>query len=488
MRSIIVALVCCALLLAGCGAKESDSPVYSPVNGSAPVLRSQTDMDLYALIHQHGLTGNPVHGAMPDIASPKAQLGMKLFFTKALSGNLDVACVTCHHPLLGGGDNLSLSIGVDAADPDVLGHSRVLMGSQSPGVPRNAPTTFNIGLCQQFMFHDGRLGKVSGGINTPDVQYPQVDPNAGNNLVQAQARFPVTSSAEMRGKSFDKDGTSQSCRELLAGRLGGYRKAPKALTREEARYWITQFRKVYPDAKSSPSSLVTEQRIAEALGEYERSQVFVNSPWRNYVQGDLEAISETAKQGALLFFSARDKGGFDCVSCHRGDFFTDEGFYNVLIPAIGPGKHDGNGVGERLLDRGRELVTGQEDDRSRFRTPSLLNVAVTGPWGHNGAYTTLSGVVRHMLNPFEAAVKYDTAQLRQPNIQTGEWRENLRDMLHRNSDLAGQNFADKDVRQLVTFLETLTDPCVVNPECMAKWLPPPGDKDPMGLQLDARLE
>jgi len=44
----------------------------------------------------------------------KAQLDMKLFYTKSLGGDKDSACVTCHHPMLGGGDNLSLSIGSEA--------------------------------------------------------------------------------------------------------------------------------------------------------------------------------------------------------------------------------------------------------------------------------------------------------------------------------------------------------------------------------------
>ncbi len=488
MRPIVVGVACCLLLLAGCGAKEAQERSHTPPNGIAPVLRSQTDVDLYALIQKHALTGNPVHTAMPDIASPKAQLGMKLFFSKALSGNLDVACATCHHPLLGGGDNLSLSVGVDAAEPDVLGHTRMLAGNQSPGVPRNAPTTLNIGLWQHFLFHDGRVGTVSGGINTPDVKYPQADPKAGANLVWAQARFPVTSDAEMRGKLFDQGGNPQSCRELLAGRLGGYKQVPKPLGKAETRYWLGQFRKAYPDAGNTSASLVTEQHIAEALGEYQRSQIFINSPWHDYVKGDLEALSETAKQGALLFFRSREEGGFACASCHRGDFFTDEGFYNVLMPAIGPGKPSSDDAASELLDKGRELVTGREEDRFRFRTPSLLNVAVTGPWGHDGSYTSLGAVVRHMLNPFDAALNYDTAQLRQPNIQTRVWQANLHEMLRGDSDLAGQNFTDKDVRQLVAFLESLTDPCVTKPECMAKWLPPAGEKDPMGLQLNARLE
>jgi cytochrome c peroxidase len=485
MQLNFIALAC-VLLLVGCGkASPPETLGHIPPNGSAPVLRSGLDIGLNRIIQQHGLTGNPVHTPQPAIQSPQAQLGMKLFFSKALSGNLDVACASCHHPLLGGGDNLSLSIGVDASDPDILGHTRTLKGNQAPGVPRNAPTTFNIGLWQQAMFHDGRIGQVSGGITTPDVPYPQADPQAGSNLVGAQARFPVTSTAEMRGKTFDIGGTTQSCRTLLAARLGGYAPAPHPLQATEIQYWLAAFREAYPSEGDSAKTLVTEQNIATALAEYQRSQVFVDNPWRKYIQGDLTAISDTAKQGALLFFKSRADGGHDCIACHQGDFFTDEQFHNVLMPPIGPGKNNPDDGSQQ--DWGRALVTNKPEDKFRFRTPSLLNVEVTGPWGHNGAYTSLSSIVQHMLNPFEAAVNYDVAQLKQPNIQTQQLRQNLREMLGENTDLAGQRYQEQGVRQLVAFLQTLTDPCVTNSECMAKWIPSPDQQDPMRLQLNARF-
>jgi cytochrome c peroxidase len=485
MQLKFVALACTLLLVACEEKRPPDANSHTPPNSTAPVLRSELDITLNHIIQQHGLTGNPAQTPLPSIDSPKAQLGMKLFFSKTLSGNLDVACASCHHPLLGGGDNLSLSIGVDASDPDVLGHTRTLKGNKAPGVPRNAPTTFNIGLWKHVMFHDGRVGQVTAGITTPDIPYPQADPKAGDNLVHAQARFPVTSSAEMRGKNFDIGGTSQSCRDLLAARLGGYAPAPHPLQSAETAYWLTEFRKVYQSPDNSPKTLITEQNIAAALAEYQRSQVFVNTPWRDYVQGNLDAINETAKQGALLFFKKREDDGRDCASCHKGDFFTDEQFRNVLMPPIGPGKNTPDDGSQQ--DLGRSLVTNKPEDKFRFRTPSLLNVAVTGPWGHNGAYTTLSGVVQHMLNPFDAAVNYDAAQLKQPNVQTKQLQQNLREMLGENTDLAGQQYEEQDVRQLVAFLQTLTDPCVTNPICMAKWTPPPDQQDPMGLQLNAKL-
>jgi cytochrome c peroxidase len=487
MRLYFFILAAFLPLLMSCESRPvNEQETYTPANASASVLRSEWDIALSEVIKQQGLTGNPVRTSTPSIDSPKAQLGMLLFFNKALSGNLDVACASCHHPLLGGGDNLSLSVGVDAADPDLLGHGRVVGGNQAIGVPRNAPTTFNIGLWQQVMFHDGRVAQVTDGITTPDKDFPRVDPLAGRNLVHAQARFPITSVAEMRGKQFDKHGTAQSCREALAGRLGGYQKAPKALQKAATRYWLDAFRQAYNSPTASPKVLITEQNIAEVLAEYQRSQVFVNNPWRSYINGDLDAINTTAKQGALLFFKGRDQGGYACASCHRGDFFTDEGFHNILLPPLGPGKAAQDG-GATQLDLGRFLVTQREEDKFRFRTPSLLNVEVTGPWGHNGAYTSLDAMVAHMLHPFNGAIYYDSAQLRQPNVQTQHLRENIREILRSNSDLSGQGYEEQHVRQLVAFLQTLTDPCTRKKECIGKWVPTAERQDPMGLQLNARF-
>lgn len=491
MQSKFITSLCVLVLLEGCQDESLSSKIYMPDNSSAVVLRSEVDTTLHELIQRQGVTGDPVQGqTLPSIESPLAQLGMQLFFSKTLSGNKDVACATCHHPLLGGGDNLSLSIGINATDPDVLGHKRLLQGQLAPGVPRNAPTTFNIGLWKQFMFHDGRVAQVEGGITTPDVSDSLPDPRAGANLVHAQARFPVTSNHEMRGTTFDAGGTVQSCRDRLAERLGGYGNntpAEDALSAEETDYWLAAFRQVYQQPQAQASALITEQNIAAALSEYERSQVFVNNAWKQYVQGDLAAISEPAKQGAVLFYRERAAGGYACASCHRGDFFTDEQFHHVLIPPIGPGK--GNPDPNQQQDYGRWLVTHNPDDKFRFRTPSLLNVAVTGPWAHNGAYTSLEAMVKHMLNPFQAALNYDVKQLQQPTIQTQQLQQNLREMLGGNTDMAGQAYRAEDVQYLVAFLQTLTDPCVTRPDCMSRWIPSTdlAKQDPMGLQLNARF-
>jgi cytochrome c peroxidase len=129
----------------------------------------------------------------------------------------------------------------------------------------------------------------------------------------------------------------------------------------------------------------------------------------------------------------------------------------------------------------------------RFRTPTLLNVEVTGPWGHAGSYTELENMVRHMLNPAEAIANYDFSQL-DANIQTSNMLSNTQQALdqlesNRTNNVSGvhQNiaFTEDDVTDLVEFLKTLTDPCVKDRDCLAPWIPQGTGVGPDGLELNA---
>lgn len=476
--------------------------------GNANHAATQTlDTDLRHLIQANGLQADAfANRQVPSIQSPIAQLGMRLFFSKSLGGDRDTACASCHHPLLGGGDTLSLPIGVGAEQPDLLGSGR-LHASYSigynggPTIPRNAPTTFNTICWDNHIFHDGRLmslgktrdfnGNDGLGIHTPDVSVPEADPLAGSNLIMAQARFPTGSSEEMKGfQHEDKD--NQQMRDYLAQRLGGYGEGQGELV--DTGYWLRQFQTAFGQSNADAETLITEQNIAFALGEYERSQLFVDTPWSHYVQGEEYAITESAKRGALLFFRPYTLGGANCVMCHQGDFFTDEQFHNLAMPQVGLGKTE-EGSGE---DFGRYHATANEADRYAFRTPSLLNVTATGPWTHAGAYTSLEAVIRHHLDPETAVHNYDYAQLTQVGIQNlDQLTTNTQKALDKlNADRAAGkpviqpvSLSDDDIQDLIAFLRSLTDPCVEDSECLAPWIPDPLENaDPNGDQLNAMFQ
>ena len=432
--------------------------------------QSTLDQQLTNIILNNKLTGKPHSTSpIPDISSPKAQLGMKLFYSKSLGGDNTTACASCHHPMLGGGDNLSLPLGVNTQNPDILGENRSLKNNLAPQVPRNAPTTFNVVFWKKSMFHDMRITRLSKNeIHTPDVPYPQSDVLAGETLVQAQARFPITSVNEMRSDYMDNS-YNQTLRRQLATRL--------------KTNWLEAFKLGFSDPDGTLDDLITEQNFSEAIAEYERSQVFINTPWKSYVEGNKHAISEAAKKGAILFYTSQKEGGAACSQCHSGDFFTNELAFNTAIPQIGPGLNNGS---TKTNDYGCNKVTDKEDDKFRFRTPSLLNVEVTGPWGHDGAYTTLENITRHMLSPSQSAREYDPQQLKQPLISTKYTKANTLEAINAGIEITGKpNLKETDVSYLVEFMKTLTDPCVKDRNCLSKWIPTENENDPDGQTLHA---
>lgn len=414
---------------------------------------------------------------VPRIENSKPQLGMKLFFSKDLSGEHDTACVTCHHPLLGGGDELSLSIGVQATNIDLLGPGRThdvdkahLAGMHfdgGPTVPRNAPTTFNFALYKDSVFHDGRIEITeNGAIITPDsARKPDT---SVENLVSAQALFPITSPEEMASSTF-AGYTNQELRNEIASRLANN---PE---------WVSEFEKVY-----GADVEITYDLVAEAIASYEASQLFVDSPWKSYLGGDETAISESAKRGAELFYNPVSAGGAGCVDCHSGDFFTDEKFHNIALPQIGRGKHDGS---DNTDDFGRFRISNAPSEMYAFRTPTLLNVEVTGPYGHAGSYDTLYDVIAHHLNPESAIQNYDfeLKNLKQKNVQSVSSYYNsnnaldllLGDISNGNSSLTPTQLSEDDINSLVEFMKALTDPCVKSSECLAPWIA----QDQAGLNI-----
>ena len=79
-------------------------------------------------------------------------------------------------------------------------------------------------------------------------------------------------------------------------------------------------------------------------------------------------------------------GKENCSSCHSGKFQTDLGFHAIAMPQIGPGKgHNSEDYDDGREGFGREVVTGNVNDRFRFRTPTLRIVALTAPYGHAGS-------------------------------------------------------------------------------------------------------
>lgn len=501
---------------AGCGgggggdgpvpAVTAPPPTPAPPPAPAPPPPSATDVALRALIQTNGLTGDPRGSqSFPAITDPLPQLGKLLFFSKALSANKDTACASCHHPALGGGDGLSLPIGAATAQQEVMGPGR-RRADGTIVVGRNANTFFNAALYDQVLFWDGRVeslgkekgaGGSQGGIRTPATALGVADPLAGPNLLAAQARSPIAGSTEMRGDAFPT-WTFEQVRDHIAARLGDYGNGQGGLP---ASQWLPRFRTAFNQPTGNAEQLITFANVMRAIAEYQRSAVFVDTPWRRYVQGDNSAISQDAKLGALLFYRGVNQGGAACVQCHKGDFFTDEKFHAIGFPQIGPGMGDAG-----RDDLGRQRASGAAADVRAYRTPSLLNVELTAPWGHAGAYATLDKVVEHYLLPQDTINAFLSQRqwcvlpqfVGQPGCagDTSDVDRNTRAALARMEAVRvadpanGMPIVDlsqgspADTGRLIAFIESLTDPCLKDRTCFGRWVPRP-DEAPDGFQLNA---
>lgn len=492
-------------LLAGCGGGGGgDAPAVPPPPPPPPPTQT-IDQQLRVLITAQGLSGDPSQGrSLPSISDALPQLGKKLFFSKSLSGDLDVACASCHHPALGGADGLSLPVGTGAVDPDVLGLGRARVDGL-PNVGRHSQSVFNIGLFDAGLFWDSRIesiGKEAGqngsgsGIRTPDSPLNAGDPLAGNTLVAAQARFPVAIESEMRG-SLMAGATDQAVRDHLAARIGDYGSGLGELANNN---WLAQFQSAFVSALPA-DQLITFDNIALAIAEYQRSMVFVDTPWKAYIEGDDSAIDDQAKQGAIIFFGDAPVEGAGCVQCHSGDFFTDEKHHTVAFPQIGPGKGDDTMADN---DFGREQQTADTADRFRFRTPTLLNLQATAPYTHAGVYENLQESVDHYGIPdtvfTDFVVAGGTCSLAQfaqhpdcaalfPRMQAyfstafaKVEQDRMTDPDSTSADIS--NRPSTDGLLMRAFLRTLTDPCTMDRSCLAPWIPDPGEA-PDDNQLNA---
>jgi cytochrome c peroxidase len=139
--------------------------------------------------------------------------------------------------------------------------------------------------------------------------------------------------------------------------------------------YVRMFKMAFPKEGGS-INLVT---VSKALAAFERTLLSFESPYDRYRRTG-RTISEIAKRGEHVFRR-------DCANCHSGVNFTD-GAYHLLQSSASD-----------TSDRGLARVTGLAADDGRFRTPSLRNVALTGPYLHDGSAPTIDEAIsRHAIS------------------------------------------------------------------------------------------
>ncbi len=331
----------------------------------------------------------------------KAKIGRLLFFDPILSGNKNISCGTCHSPEFGTSDGLSLGMGeggtgVGPARTAGAGDNRI-----RNRVPRNAPGLWNLGAKEiSVLFHDGRLSKsdiYDNGFDSPAEEWL---PRGLDNILAAQALFPMTAQFEMAGNPKENEiaGATHDRIDAVWPII-----AKRVRTNPEyGELFVKEF-----DNVNTPLD-ITITHIANAIGAFEglEWQSF-DSPFDAYLAGNVSALTAQEKRGLNIFYS---KGL--CSNCHSGKLLTDHKFHALGLPQFGPGRT--RRFDPFARDVGRMGKSDRIEDAYRFRTPSLRNVALTAPYGHNGAYPTLQGIIRHHLDPNKAYFRWRKVDANMP--------------------------------------------------------------------------
>ncbi|ARU01316.1 cytochrome-c peroxidase [Yoonia vestfoldensis] len=378
----------------------------------------------------------------------EAELGQFLFYDPILSGNRDVSCATCHHPAFGTGDGLSLGLGDGGTG---LGPDRVADPANRPEqrIPRNAPALFNLGAHEfAVLFHDGRIEvdpARPGGLRTPLAD----DMVAGfASLLSAQTMFPVLSADEMAGHYSENDVAQAVRRGMITGQGGAWDIIAKRVADIPA--YSDAFIAVYDHIDSPDQIGFTD--ISNAVAAFmELEWRSDNAPFDAVLRGEA-TLPEPAATGMALFY-----GAAGCVSCHSGPFLTDHQFHAMGVPQIGPGKAER--FESHASDLGRYRVTGDAADLYAFRTPSLRNVALTGPYGHSGAYADLRAFLVAHLDPVAALEAYTLDLALLPDLPVDDTRGRADDAaIAAAVTVAPVNVDAAGLEALLAFLDSLTDP------------------------------
>jgi cytochrome c peroxidase len=334
---------------------------------------------------------------VPDdnpMSAEKVELGRHLFFDARLSANGSQSCASCHDPALAFSDGLVTP-----------------QGSTGQVLARNS------------------MALVNSGYSFPTTwANPQLETLEQQILVPLFAEFPVE-----LGVSGHEDEVLDRLRdEPLYGPL---------------------FAAAYPELED-PYDFT---RIRDAIACFVRTMISGDSPFDRFAQADGE-LSDAARRGMELFFSE----AVECHHCHGGfnfslsvkhaeTAFEPRAFHNTGLYNVG-------GTGAYPTgNQGLYETTFDEADRGKFRAPTLRNVAVTGPYMHDGSIATLEEV----LDTYAAGGRV---------IEDGPWAGDGRANPNKSGFVGGFTMTPQDRDDLLAFLESLTDDAyLVDPGLADPW-------------------
>jgi cytochrome c peroxidase len=365
------------------------------VSQSAAENSDMLDQQLTSRLAEHGFTGRIQNTLEQRIGHPVdnqlADLGRLLFFDTVTGLNNDNNCTGCHSPTNGFGDTQSIAIGVE--NNGLVGPHRI-----GPRNQRRSPMIANTAFFPTLMWNS-RFAALSNNPfdNSAGFLFPEPEGLTLSylpHLLVAQAFIPPTERVEVAGFNFPGD--NFDIRREVLRRINGVLEYQK------------RFGKIFPSVNNGGP--ITFDMFGLAIAEFEFSLTFADAPIDRFARGQKNALTPEQKKGALLFF-----GRARCVQCHKvsdesNEMFSDFTQHVIGVPQIAPsfGNVTFDGPGENE-DFGLEQITGNVNDRYKFRTSPIRNVALQPAFFHNGAFTRLEDAVGHHLDVFASARNYSPA-------------------------------------------------------------------------------
>ncbi len=303
------------------------------------------------------------------ITKAKVDLGKLLLHETALGTNPKIkemkgtySCASCHQASAGFSSGLRQGIGECGVGFGSNGNGRVI----NPNVPVDSvdiqplrsPTILNVAY-QDVMLWNGQFGGTGTNAGT-EANWTNIQENfLGFEGIEIQA---------IKG---------QGVHRLLIDNDFVNAHGYKAM-------FDTAF------AEVEESNRYTTLNAALAMAAYERTLLTNKSPWQEWLKGQNEAMTDSEKEGALVFF-----GQGKCYECHTGPALNDKNFYS-----FGMGDFDNSNkavvldeTGFENVRKGRGGFTKNPDDDYKFKTPTLYNLIDNGFYGHGGTFTSVKDVI-----------------------------------------------------------------------------------------------
>lgn len=368
---------------------------------------------IYLLFVASFIVISPVNASYEKQEALKIKLGEKLFFDNILSKNRTQSCAQCHNPAHAFIDNRDNGVNSMAS----LGDDGITLGD------RNSPTLTYISATPDL--HFSRLKREWIGGFFYDGRAKSIEEQAG---------IPPLSEVEMGMESVSE----------IVNRLKNNPKYNK------------DFKNIYGEDVFNDENKVY-QGVKDSIGAFQKTATFstFDSKYDRYLAGK-EEFNELEDLGRSLFFS----NNLNCNSCHqlknregaKGETFTNYEYHNIGVP-INTFLREKNNSPKGTIDYGlfaNKLVSNDTKHKGKIKVPTLRNVAVTGPYMHNGVFEDLTTVVLF----YDKYVNSNNTI----NPETNEkWREaEVTENLAKDLN-EGKKMNEKKVKALVAFLNTLTD-------------------------------